>query len=131
MAYFVVKTIESETSYLKKEWPMFVFKEFMDNACDWLNDYYPPIKPEDADKRRVSSRIWITMNADSKFMHFAVRNSNINNIPTFTTLEQILNFDLWHSTKRDQHRMTAGSLGDALKRCLGMGYALWTEKDNQ
>ena len=29
-------------------------------------------------------------------------------------------------TKRDQHRMTTGSLGDALKRCLGMGYASWT-----
>ena len=32
--------------------------------------------------------------------------------------------------KRNQHRMTTGSLGDALKRCLGMGYASWTSDYN-
>ena len=89
-----------------------------------------PANPEDKDKRKVSTRIWTTTSADSNFIHIAVRNTNVNNIPTFATMEKILDFDLWHSTKRDQHRMTAGSLGDALKRCLGMGYALWTEKDN-
>ena len=35
-----------------------------------------------------------------------------------------------HSTKRNQHRMTCGSLGDALKRSLGMGYASWTKDYN-
>ena len=33
-------------------------------------------------------------------------------------------------TKRHQHRITAGALGDFLKRVLGMGYASWTSGDN-
>ena len=33
-------------------------------------------------------------------------------------------------SKRNQHRMTCGSLGDFLKRVLGMGFASWTGNYN-
>ena len=41
MGYFIVKDIESATSYLKREWIIFALKELLDNAYDWLDDYYP------------------------------------------------------------------------------------------
>ena len=82
--------------------------------------------------REISIRIWITREegVNNRFVHIAVRHSNVSNIPAFEDLSQIFDFYAWHSTKRNQHRMTTGGLGDALKRCLGMGYASWTSDYN-
>jgi hypothetical protein len=56
MAYFTVKGIESEISILEHIWPVFALKELMDNAWDWLNDFYPIGKsPKEARKIGVSS----------------------------------------------------------------------------
>jgi hypothetical protein len=131
MAYVIVKNIESETSYLQSNWTTFVLKELEDNAYDWLNDYYPAKSPKDKEIRKIAVRIWITTDKviDDKFVHIAVRNSNVDNISVFPDLNKTFDFDNWHSTKRNQHRMTCGSLGDALKRCLGMGYASWIDKN--
>jgi hypothetical protein len=49
----------------------------------------------------------------------------------FEDLDSVFDYDRWYSTKRYQHRETCGSLGDFLKRGLGMGYASWTEGDKQ
>lgn len=70
------------------------------------------------------------MGNNTRFIHIAVRNSNVNNFITFQDLGKIFDYHVWYSTKRNQHRMTCGSLGDALKRCLGMGYAIWTDGFN-
>jgi hypothetical protein len=136
MGYFIVKHIESATSYLKREWAIFALKELLDNAYDWLNDHYPAIKPKDKDKRGIVTRIWVTENGNAsgtvnKFIHIAVRNSNVDNFPAFRNLKETLDYDIWYSTKRGQHRMTTGGLGDALKRILGMGYAAWSEAENE
>jgi hypothetical protein len=133
MAYVTVKNIESETSYLERDWPLFVLKELEDNAYDWLNDYYPAKNPKEKENRKMAVRIWITTDEavnGNRFVHLAVRNSNVDNIPTFEDLKKTFDVNSWHSTKRNQHRMTCGSLGDALKRCLGMGYASWTSKND-
>jgi hypothetical protein len=63
-------------------------------------------------------------------LRIAVRNSNVNNITVFQNLEGVFNYNNWVSTKRNQHRMTAGGLGNFLKRVLGMGYASWTGHDD-
>ncbi len=89
MGYFIVKDIESATSYLKREWPVFAFKELLDNAYDWLNDQYPATKPEDKSLRKITVRMWLTeANSENKFVHIAVRNSNVDNIPVFTNLKE-------------------------------------------
>jgi len=126
MGYVTIRNIESETSYSEKDWSLFVLKELEDNSFDWLNDYYPAKKIEDKNKRKIEVILWITAADQTKLIHIAVRNSNLNNIPVFEDLNKTFDFYAWHSTKRNQHRMTTGSLGDALKRCLGMGYASWT-----
>lgn len=127
MAYITVKGIESETSYLERDWPLFVLKELADNAFDFLNDYYPN------SLRRIAIRAWMDSipNVDSRVMlRMTVRNSNVDNIAIFENLDDVFDFNQWCSTKRYQYRETCGSIGDGLKRILGMGYASWTGNDN-
>lgn len=126
MAYVTVKNIENETSHLEADWTLFVLKELIDNAWDWINDEYPAVAKA---VRKIGVRIWLTHEGEEnsiRFVHIAVRNSNVDNVTVFEDLNKTFHFNLWHSTKRNQHRMTCGSLGDALKRSLGMGYASWT-----
>ena len=126
-SYPTVRNIEIETSIKERDWPKFVFKELLDNAFDWLNDIYPE-NTYSNEYRKIASNIWLTNSTDSsfRFVHIAVRNSNKDNEKIFPDLYKTFDFYSWNSTKRDQHRMTTGGLGDALKRCLGMGYASWT-----
>lgn len=124
MSYITVKNIETDTSYRQEDWSLFVLKELMDNAYDWLNSYHPVKKSKvESINRNIGIRIWMTSDSN---IHIAVRNSNVNNEPVFPELEKVFDYHIWYSTKRYQHNMTTGSLGDALKRCLGMGYAIHT-----
>jgi len=129
MSYISVRDIESET-YPRGEWHRFALKELMDNAWDFLNDYYSDSPRED---RFISVTVKVDWNLENEkhMLHLSVRNSNIDNISIFEDLDLVFNFDMWYSTKRYQHRETSGSLGDFLKRGLGMGYAAWTEGLNE
>jgi hypothetical protein len=129
MSYITVKAIESETSYLLFLWPIFALKELMDNAWDFLNDYYPNNPKEDR-KIGVTIKVDLKPNGEKSILRIAIRNSNVDNIPVFEDLDSTFDYDRWYSTKRYQHRETCGSLGDFLKRALGMGYASWTEGVN-
>jgi hypothetical protein len=128
-AYLTIDGIQSETSYREQDWPLFALKELMDNAFDFLNDYYPN---ESRESRHIAIRIKIEPAKDKRkyIVRIVVRNSNVSNIPVFENIDKIFDFNRWFSTKRNQHRMTCGSLGDFLKRDLGMGYASWTSNDN-
>jgi hypothetical protein len=126
MSYITVKAIESETSYLLFQWPIFALKELLDNAWDFLNDYYPNNPKEDG-KIGVTIKVDLKPNEEKSILRIAVRNSNVDNISVFDDLDSVFDYDRWYSTKRYQHRETCGSLGDFLKRALGMGYASWTE----
>src|SRR5215469_5728835 len=59
MSYIAVKAIESETSYHLSLWSIFALKELMDNAWDFLNDYYPNNPKEDR-------KIGVTIKVDLK-----------------------------------------------------------------
>jgi hypothetical protein len=135
--YFTVSGIENELSIPENMWPCFALKELLDNAYDWLNDYYP-FSGSDSSNSRTSRRyVAIRIQIDkmpndtnlTRVFRIAVRNSNVDQIEVFggrrEGLEQIFDYTQWLSTKRYQHRMTAGSLGDYLKRHGGMGYASW------
>lgn len=128
--YFTVSGIQNEISLQEKDWACFALKELLDNPYDWLNDYYP-ISSFDRTKRSIDTRIQINQipkDPDlTRIFRITVRNSNIDQIEAFTAegLQQIFDYTQWLSTKRNQHRMTAGSLGDYLKRHAGMAYASW------
>jgi hypothetical protein len=140
--YFTVSGIENEISQAESEWPCFALKELPDNASDWLNDYYPvatinrsgsSVNHCKNGRRLIAIRIQIDQIPNdpdlTRIFRITVRNSNIDQIEVFgggrEGLEQIFDYTQWLSTKRYQNRMTAGSLGDYLKRHAGMGYASW------
>src|ERR1051325_1663266 len=56
MGYLTVKGIESETSYLVRDWPLFALKEPADNGYDFLNDCYPNASKE---ARKIMIRAWM------------------------------------------------------------------------
>lgn len=131
--YFTVSGIENELSIPENMWPCFALKELSDNAYDWLNDYYPISGRVDYNNRMIAIRIQIDKIPNdtnlTRVFRIALRNSNVDQIEVFggglEGLEQIFDYTQWLSTKRYQHRMTAGFLGDYLKRHGGMGYASW------
>jgi hypothetical protein len=135
--YFTVSGIENELSIPENNWPCFALKELLDNAYDWLNDYYPNSSSSGYNNKTRRRHIAICIQIDkisndadlTRVFRVAVRNSNVDRIEVFggerEGLEQIFDYTQWLSTKRYQHRMTAGSLGDYLKRHGGMGYGSW------
>ena len=63
MAYVTVKNIENETSHLEADWTLFVLKELIDNAWDWINDEYPAVAKA---VRKIGVRIWLTHEGEEK-----------------------------------------------------------------
>jgi hypothetical protein len=121
--YITIAGIESDTSYLEYQWPVFSVKELNDNADDFFKVYYPNAT---TNERKISTKVTIDVTKKPvNIIRIAVRNSNVNNYPVFSNLSGIFDYNSWGSTKRYQHKMTASALGDFLKRVLGMGYASW------
>jgi hypothetical protein len=56
MDYFSVRGIESQTSYLQYQWPLFITKELMDNSYDWFNECYRNNPKSD---RKITLRVWL------------------------------------------------------------------------
>jgi hypothetical protein len=128
MSYLTISGIESELSRPIVEWPKEIMIQLIGNAWDSLQDNY---LNGTKDTRKIEVRIKIDSILDGcvrrPVIRIAVRNSNVDNLPVFEDVEQIFDYTKFHSTKRNQHRMVTGALGDFLKRILGMGYACWTE----
>jgi hypothetical protein len=130
--YITVRSIELATSWREQDWPKQSTKELMNNAYDFLNDYYPNGARE---ARKIVLRLKIDSIMDESerriILHILVRNSNVNEFTVFEKLEPIFDYTQLYSTKRHQHRIMTGALGDFLKRALGMGYASWTASQNE
>jgi len=128
ISYLTISGIESELSRPEIEWPKEIMIQLIGNAWDSLQDNYPNGTKE---TRKIEVRIvYVTLldgEARRVVIRIAIRNSNVENVPVFENIEQIFDYTKFHSTKRNQHRMVTGALGDFLKRSLGMGYASWTE----
>ncbi len=127
--YITVSGIQSETSYQLRDWPKFAFKELLTNAWDFLNDFYPD---SSYSKQHRSIKVIVMIdripkNEDLRLLRITVRNSNTDRHKVLQDLDLIFDFDNWQSTKRNQYRVTGGSLGDFLKRVLAMGYASWID----
>ena len=70
MAYVTVKNIESETSHLEADWTLFVLKELIDNAWDWINDEYPAVAKA---VRKIGVRIWLTHEGEENSIRMSER----------------------------------------------------------
>ena len=134
MSYVTVAGIQSDTSWREQDFVKESVKELVSNCHDFLRETYPNGTKE-TNKIQVQLKI-DTIPTESEYYkrivaRIAVRNTNIDNVPVFEDLKPIFDYTLFVSTKRNQHKISSGALGDFLKRSLGMGYALWTNDYNR
>jgi hypothetical protein len=116
MDYVTVDGIIKRTGYTdKKDWYLLVIKELFDNAIDWLWNEYPG----SADSK-ITARITI----DNKFFNCKIRNTNPKNIPIFTQLQNIFNYEMTYGSKQNEFKISRGTLGDAMKYIAALPYVL-------
>ena len=65
-----------------------------------------------------------------KVLRITVRNSNEFGIIPFADVPAVFDMNTFDSTKRHQHRVSGGALGDALKEILAIPYALISSTDD-
>jgi len=123
-SYLKVDRIQADINALELDWPIFALKELGANCYDFFKVRYPNAPKE---SRKIAFRVGVD---HAGILRMNVRNSNVDNVEVFKNLDEIFNFKIWGSEKRNQHNMTQGSLGDFLKRVLGMGYASWTSAND-
>jgi hypothetical protein len=126
--YTTWKGIENKTGIQKEDAVSFLVKELLDNALDYLettqyhnnNTATPTLQPE----------IHIVIEkSQGKYVRITVCNSvyldsQTNAVFSSNTLKSIFDFNRYHSSKRNQFKITKGALGDALKEVLCIPHIL-------
>jgi hypothetical protein len=125
--YTTWKGIENKTGIEKEDAVSFLVKELLDNALDYLettqyhnNTATPTLQPEIH---------MVIEKSQGKYLRITVCNlsyldSQTNSIFSSNILKSIFDFNRYHSSKRNQFKITKGALGDALKEVLCMPYIL-------
>lgn len=121
--YVTLKGIENRFGIKEDDIPVSIFKELVDNALDCVETLVltnAKLIPE--------VDVQITSNDDRTTLIV----SNSDKIPSFTfeRIRSLFNYHNLASTKRNQHKISRGALGNGLKAILGMSYALATEVYN-
>jgi hypothetical protein len=125
--YTTWKGIENKTGIQKGDAVTFLVKELLDNALDHLESAQynnvatnPMLQPE----------IHVVIEkSQEKYVRITVCNSSYNDYQTNSafsihTLRSIFDFNTYHSSKRNQFKITKGALGDALKEVLCIPHIL-------
>jgi hypothetical protein len=122
MDYVTVNGVILRTGYAKKgDWYLLCIKEPLDNATDFLWKNYSGY---------ADAYITVDITKDNSLFHIRVRNTNSRNIPVFQNLSAIFNYDMRYGSKQNQHIISRGMLGDAMKQILAWPYVLIHTKDN-
>ena len=124
--------IRDRTGFEKEELYVFVLKELLDNALDYVEKNY--IEGCEVPELKV---FIIRKSHDKDYLTLKVQNSYLNqasisttSVFTIETLRSIFNFDSFFSSKRNQYRISRGALGDALKEVICIPYAIAKEYYN-
>jgi len=126
--YVSIKGISQRTNYPPAKLPEFIVKELTDNAIDFLND-----------SGASRMEVWLNLRLEKityqqeqqlEVLRITVSNSNEFGIIPFADVPAVFDMNTFDSTKRHQHRISGGALGDALKECLAIPYALISSTDD-
>jgi signal transduction histidine kinase len=114
--YTTWKGIENKTGIEKEDAISSLVKELLDNALDYLETSI-----RTPTNTILQPEIHIVIEKVlGNYIRITVCNSsyNINGAFSSHTLESIFDFNRYHSSKRNQFKITKGALGDALKEVL-------------
>jgi hypothetical protein len=122
MDYFTVDGVILRTGYKNmRDWYLLPVREIMDNGADFLWKYY---------KGAANASITVDVEMDNEQFRLKIRNSNDKNIPVFSDLRAIFDYDMRYGSKQDVHIISRGMLGDAMKQILSLGYVLLHTSDD-
>jgi hypothetical protein len=122
MDYVTVNGVTLRTGYIDiNDWYLLCMRELLDNAIDFLWKYC-----KGADDAIINVEI---IKNDSLF-HIKIQNTNSKNIPVFQNIKAIFDYDMRYGSKQNQHIISRGILGDAMKQILAWPYVLLHTKDN-
>ena len=120
--YLSIQGINTKFGLNSTDFDIFIIKELMDNALDFIeqnakefvNEKYPFVD------------VNITQEENGEVTKIRVRNSNagIKNIFTEERINKIFTLQKYHSSKRYRHKINRGELGDAFKAILCIPYAI-------
>lgn len=123
MDYVTVNGVVLRTGYANKsDWYLLCIKELLDNAIDFLWKNYQGASD--------ATTIIVDITRDDSLFHIKVRNTNSKNIPVFQNLPAIFDYDMRFGSKQNQHIISRGMLGDAMKQILAWPYVLIHTKDD-
>jgi hypothetical protein len=120
--------ISQRTNYPPAKLPEFIVKELTDNAIDFLNDSGASRMEVWLNLRR--EKITYQQEQELEVFRISMRNSNELGIIPFADVPAVFDMNTFDSTKRHHHRISGGALGDALKECLAIPYALISSTDD-
>jgi hypothetical protein len=124
--YTTWKGIENKTGIEKEDAVSFLVKELLDNAVDYVETtQYHNNNITAAPIAQPEVHI-IIEKVQGKYLRITVCNSSYHTNALFSshTLKAIFDFKRYHSSKRNQFKITKGVLGDALKEVLCIPYVL-------
>jgi hypothetical protein len=122
MDYVTVNGVVLRTGYANKSyWYLLLIKELLDNAIDFLWKNY---------SGSADASVTVDITTDDSLFHIKVRNTNSRNIPVFENLSAIFDYDMRYGSKQNQHTISRGMLGDAMKQILSWPYVLIHTKDD-
>jgi hypothetical protein len=122
MDYVTVNGIILRTGYANKSyWYLLLIKELLDNAIDFLWKNY---------SGSTDTSVIVDITTDDSLFHLKVRNTNTRNIPVFQNLSAIFDYVMRYGSKQNQHTISRGILGDAMKQILSWPYVLIHTKDD-
>ena len=126
--FITIKGIRTRLGLDKKDLDVFVIRELLDNALDFIDS-----NTKEFIKLNKTPYIHLIVSEEEngKVTKITVRNSNplvkINDVFSEDQIEKIFNYDNYYSSKRNQYRLSRGALGGAFKDILGITYALAVE----
>jgi len=128
MDYATIYGIRSRTGIDEEQMGLFVMKELIDNALDYLEK-----------NNLVRKEVKVFVTKEPSYIRIRVLNSDqpASSLGSSSTslsedmIRSIFNFDSFYSTKRNLYKISRGALGDALKEVACIPYAIADRYDIQ
>ena len=127
--FITIKGIRTRLGLEKKELGIFIIRELIDNALDFIES-----NAKEFVKLNRNPYIHLIASEEEepeigKVTKITLRSSNPIGIDVFTEdqVKKIFDFDNYYSSKRNQYHISRGALGGAFKEILGIPYALAVE----
>jgi hypothetical protein len=125
MDYITLEGTENRTGVGNENLYGLILKELLDNAVD-------SHETQSGKEQLREAEVEVTITKEDKVLRIVVRNSNDYGKAPFSKarLEYIFKPGIFYSSKRNQHKISRGALGDAFKEILCIPYALAIKYNN-